>query len=126
MRHLWSWVEKCGPIGSYSAEVGERLNQRVYRCYRFIRTQKERHLLASKSLPFLHIAPSIPSSGKPLRFHNGLYYLYRHFDEDDSILKFDKVVDDTTVSGRVYGYHTFASIGSKALFYLYKPVDVRN
>ncbi|GKT28190.1 hypothetical protein ADUPG1_000493, partial [Aduncisulcus paluster] len=47
--HLEDWVKDCGPMGPFSAQVGERLNKSVLNGYKHIRTHPQRHILAAET-----------------------------------------------------------------------------
>ncbi|GKT35770.1 hypothetical protein ADUPG1_008861, partial [Aduncisulcus paluster] len=107
MMHLQEWIDDGGPLRNYSAETGERTNATLYRLYRYIRTQSTRHIIASRSLPFL----TLPGNDKDpdIRFVKDSYNLFKYEEEDDAIIRFDKYSEDNTqVFGDVYAYLDFS------------------
>ncbi|GKT35232.1 hypothetical protein ADUPG1_008431 [Aduncisulcus paluster] len=121
--HLWQWVNDGGPQCNYTAETGERMNASIYRCYRYIRTQKKRHELASRSLPFLNI--HLPTFDPDIHFVVGDFYLYEENEPDDCIVcfkgKHDDIDGDQCIHGSTFKYIDVASICGYNLFYLYQP-----
>ncbi|GKT32226.1 hypothetical protein ADUPG1_006423 [Aduncisulcus paluster] len=98
--HLKSWIQDCGRMSHYSAQVGERLNKNVKAVYSKLLTTPQKHKLAAEVLPFLHLKqPTI--SYPDINFKEGRYYFY---DNEMGIVQFKSSVSSTVIKGRVFRY----------------------
>ncbi|GKT36909.1 hypothetical protein ADUPG1_009791 [Aduncisulcus paluster] len=99
--HLKSWIQDCGRMSHYSAQVGERLNKNVKAVYSKLLTTPQKHKLAAEVLPFLHIKQ--PTTYYPdIHFKEDKYY---YFDNEMAIVQFkSSLVSGTSIKGKIFRY----------------------
>ncbi|GKT18595.1 hypothetical protein ADUPG1_011338 [Aduncisulcus paluster] len=105
--HLEDWVKDCGPMGPFSAQVGERLNKSVLNGYKHIRTHPQRHILAAEVLPFLNLTPIKPTTIPCTKFIKDKFYYFIYPGHEDfyDAFRFSALCEDQKkVKGIHYTY----------------------